>query len=152
MRPIDGGRYCTLCAKNVVDLSCLIPAAREAELARISARVQAGERICVNAPSTRDGYVLSRSRRILTGGMAAMLAMAMAGCQDHDTAQKAENIDDTDHVNGQAIIEPEMHKQIRGEATVRPHALVGIVAIAPPCPKEASPLPTPSPEAPHAAQ
>jgi hypothetical protein len=150
MRPVDGGRHCTLCARNVVDLNCLAPSAREAEIARLSARGQAGERICISAPSTRDGHVLSSSRRILTGGMAAMLAMAMAGCQGEDIAQNNGESPNPGHGDSPAIIAPEVHSQMRGEATVRTPAVMGIIAIAPPPAKEASPSPTP--EAPHAAQ
>lgn len=81
MTPNADGRYCSLCAKTVVDLACLEPIARDKALARIETLVRAGTRVCVRGPATRDGRLLSSSRRILTGGMAAMLAMTMAGCQ-----------------------------------------------------------------------
>ena len=81
MSPVAGGRHCSLCAKTVIDLTCLGAAERDTELARIATLVQAGSRVCIRAAATRDGRVLSASRRILSGGMAAMLAMSVAGCQ-----------------------------------------------------------------------
>lgn len=143
MSPVSGGRHCSLCAKTVVDLTCLAPSQHEVELARIATLVQAGKRVCIRTSATRDGRVLSASRRILTGGMAAMLAMTVAGCQDSGTSLTS------DPVSGETRDMP----ILRGEAHNPRHMLgkpsmgdvaIGEMAIEPPEQKE--------PVAPHAAQ
>ena len=79
MTPAAEGRHCAACTKTVVDLSVLPPAARREKLGEISQQVAAGERVCVRGRIDRDG-MLAGSRRVLTGGMAAILAMTIAGC------------------------------------------------------------------------
>ncbi len=79
MTPTDGGRHCAACDKEVVDLTCLVPAQRVAEMQRIQAQVARGRHVCVRAHATHDGWLTTR--RVLSNGIAAMLAMSMAGCQ-----------------------------------------------------------------------
>jgi hypothetical protein len=79
MTPQATGRHCTACDLTVIDLTSLSPQARVAALGVFRQRVGAGERVCVRGHLTRDG-LLAGSRRVLTGGMAMMLAMAVAGC------------------------------------------------------------------------
>ena len=145
MSPVAGGRHCSLCAKTVIDLTCLGAAERETELSRIAILVRGGTRVCIRTPATRDGRVLSASRRILSSGMAAMLAMAVAGCQGsgNETAAQPNVTPD----------QPQEVPEMRGEAQV-PYQLVGKVimgdvmtgetAVEPPHQNE--------PIAPHAAQ
>ena len=150
MRPVSGGRHCSLCAKNVVDLTCLAPAARDTELARITARVQAGERICIRAPATRDGRLLSHSRRILSGGMAAMLAMTMAGCQGSGPETSA-TTNDPEKIDGAPVSTTPVEQCIKGEAKVQPAIMgkmrMGDVAMGAIAPPQAT-----TPVAPHAPQ
>ena len=85
MTPVAGGRHCDSCAKTVIDLTCLAPVQHDAALRRVQAEIRQGHHFCLRALTTRDGRILSSSRRILTGGMAAMLAVTLAGCHGTDT-------------------------------------------------------------------
>jgi hypothetical protein len=79
MQPVAAGRHCAACEQTVVDLTGLAPAERRMTLATIGQQVAAGRRVCVRGRVDRDG-MLAGSRRVLTGGMAAILAMTIAGC------------------------------------------------------------------------
>lgn len=88
MTPAAAGRHCAECGKDVVDLTCLSPTARSVALKRIESAVVSGRRVCVRSPVDAHGRLISSQsmghdlrRRVLTGGMAALLAMAMTGCQ-----------------------------------------------------------------------
>lgn len=80
MSPNDQGRHCAVCEKTVVDLTTLTVNERRERLAEISQDVRQGKRVCVRGRVDRDGS-LAGSRRMLTGGMALLLAMTFAGCQ-----------------------------------------------------------------------
>ncbi len=152
MRPVSGGRHCSLCAQKVIDLTCLAPAARDTEMARITARIQAGERVCIRAPATRDGRLLSQSRRILSGGMAALLAMTMAGCQGSgpDTDATATNLEKAAGTTvGATPIVPCLKGEVQAEQAMlgkvkMDDVMVGAIA--------AEPAQPTTPVAPHAAQ
>ena len=94
MTPRDDGRHCASCSKTVVDLTGLDAEAGARALARIHAQVTAHAHICVRAPADAAGRIAlparlavvphyrprpSRSRRLLTNGLAAVLAMVVAG-------------------------------------------------------------------------
>lgn len=83
MTPAAAGRHCAECGKDVIDLTCLTPDARETALKRLELAVARGRKVCVRAPAGHDGRLHGRSlrRRVLTGGMAGLLAMTVAGCQ-----------------------------------------------------------------------
>ena len=83
MSPAAAGRHCAACDKDVVDLTCLAPAARDSALKRLELAVTVGRKICVRAPVRADGRLVGGSlqRRVLTGGVATILAMTVAGCQ-----------------------------------------------------------------------
>ena len=145
MSPTAGGRHCSLCAKTVIDLTCLGAAERDIELVRIATLVQAGSRVCIRAPATRDGRVLSTSRRILSGGMAAMLAMTVAGCQGAGSEPTA----------GQSDVEPvPMHVPARQGEAQAPRALLGKAFMGEIMMGDVAPqsVPQVEPLAPHAAQ
>lgn len=81
MTPNREGRHCAACDKTVVDVTAMAPAAARAYLAQeLPAKVQRGERVCVRAHADRSGRLLRGGvkRRLLTNGLAAVLAMAMA--------------------------------------------------------------------------
>jgi hypothetical protein len=80
MTPAENGRHCSICAKIVVDLTALPIAARRIQVQEIASAIANGKPVCVRSLIDRDGR-LAGSRRILTGGMAIILAMTVAGCQ-----------------------------------------------------------------------
>jgi hypothetical protein len=80
MTPREHGRHCAACDQTVVDLTALTPTERRARLATIAQQTRRGQRVCVRSVVERDG-ALAGSRRVLTGGMAVLLAMTLAGCQ-----------------------------------------------------------------------
>ena len=121
MSPVAGGRHCSLCAKTVIDLTCLGAAERDTELSRIAILVRGGNRVCIRTSATRDGRVLSASRRILSGGMAAMLAMAVAGCQGSGNETAATHPD-------MKSDQPQEVPEMKGEAQA-PHQMFGKVSI-----------------------
>lgn len=79
MAPRHAGRHCTVCDKTVVDLAALPVAARRERVAALTREARQGARLCVRGVVERDG-ALAGSRRVLTGGMAVLLAMTLAGC------------------------------------------------------------------------
>jgi hypothetical protein len=81
MTPNHQGRHCASCDKTVVDVTAMAPAAARAYLGQeVPARIKRGERICVRTHGDRSGRLLRPgvTRRLLTNGLAAVLAMAMA--------------------------------------------------------------------------
>jgi len=83
MTPNDGGRHCARCAKTVVDVTAMAPSAGRAFVQReLPERLARGERVCVRAHVDRAGRLLRPDlrRRLLTNGLAAVLAMTIAGC------------------------------------------------------------------------
>jgi hypothetical protein len=79
MAPSAGGRHCASCDKTVVDVSAMAPAAAHLFLDReLPARLGRGERVCVRAHADRSGRLLRPGvrRRLLTNGLAGMLALA----------------------------------------------------------------------------
>lgn len=81
MTPVPGGRHCSACDLDVQDLSELAGPALSTVTERITSAVAGGQRVCVRlrkAPS-------KARRRILTAGMAALLAMTVSGCQEQDS-------------------------------------------------------------------
>ncbi len=83
MTPNDGGRHCARCAKTVVDVTAMSPEAGRSFVAKeLPARLARGERVCVRAHADTRGRLLKPGvrRYLLTNGLAAVLAMTMAGC------------------------------------------------------------------------
>ena len=81
MTPNRQGRHCASCDKTVVDVTAMAPTEARTYLNQeLPARVQRGERVCVRALADRKGRLLRGgvTRRLLTNGLAAVLAMAMA--------------------------------------------------------------------------
>lgn len=82
MTPADDGRFCAHCDRVVVDLTAGPPSAAAATMAR----ARLGDAICVRARVTASRQVLlpAARRRRLTNGIAAVLALSVAGCDvDH---------------------------------------------------------------------
>ncbi len=82
MTPNAAGRHCEQCALTVTDLTTMSAPAARAVLARAAT---ATTHLCVRADTDRRGRILlpGITRRLLTNGLAAVLAMAVAGCEDH---------------------------------------------------------------------
>jgi len=81
MTPNHQGRHCAACDKTVVDVTALAPTAAHDYLRReLPRRIERGEKVCVRAHADRTGRLLRPgvTRRLLTNGLAAVLAMAAA--------------------------------------------------------------------------
>ncbi len=125
MTPAAAGRHCAECGKDVVDLTCLSPTARTIALKRLERAVVSGRRVCVRSPVDAHGRLISHPsrshdlrRQVLTGGMAALLAMAMTGCQGEGPVTHSEP----------APPQPPQHQKmgkvaatLHGEAEITPH-------------------------------
>lgn len=82
MTAADRGRHCAKCDKTVLDLTTLPAPQGRQELARLHERVQGGDHVCVRGHADRRGRLIATARRrLLTNGLAAVLAMTIAGCQ-----------------------------------------------------------------------
>jgi hypothetical protein len=131
MTPDRGGRHCASCDKTVVDVSAMAPAAARGFLDHeLPARLGRGERVCVRAHADRSGRLLRPGvrRRLLTNGLAGMLALAgLAGLGDG--LQAAE---DASAPIGQTA------PRMVGEATVRTGDVIA------PQPMMGAPIPLPS--------
>jgi hypothetical protein len=83
MTPDGRGRHCAACAKTVIDVTAMAPDEGRAFVAReLPARLSRGERVCVRAHADPRGQLLRPGirRYLLTNGLAAMLALSLAGC------------------------------------------------------------------------
>lgn len=118
MSPNDQGRHCAVCEKTVVDLTPLTVGERRERLAGISQDVRQGKRVCVRGRVDRDGS-LSGSRRMLTGGMAMLLAMTFAGCQGEGPQVATPNQPQQ--------VQPVEQPPLPGEATI-PQQTMGMMA------------------------
>ena len=90
MTPDVRGRHCAVCAKTVIDVTAMAPAERRAFIAdELPARLARGERVCVRAHADARGRLLRPGARryLLTNGLAALLAVSMAGCGDEPPTQ-----------------------------------------------------------------
>jgi len=82
MNPSGDGRHCATCGTTVVDLLSVTPIEEQRLLARMTRQIDAGARICVHARTNGDGFLMPppRRRRLLTNGLAGIMAVAIAGC------------------------------------------------------------------------
>ena len=83
MTPDGRGRHCASCAKTVVDVTAMAPDQGRTFVAKeLPARLARGERVCVRVHADTRGRLLRPGvrRYLLTNGLAAVLAMTMAGC------------------------------------------------------------------------
>jgi hypothetical protein len=95
MSPNAKGRHCASCDKTVVDITRMAPEAATSYLAELGRTLAGGSHVCVRALADGQGRLVapparttmpasarraSHSRRLLTNGLAAMLAMQLAGC------------------------------------------------------------------------
>ena len=93
MTPRDEGRHCAACDRVVIDVCSRSEAEQRRLFDEMRAAVARGERVCARVRRTPQGYVIEprpapgTGRRVLTNGMAAMLAVS-AGLM---TATAAEN-------------------------------------------------------------
>ncbi len=89
MTPTGAGRQCERCALTVTDLTVMSAPAARAVLAQVQQvhAESATTRVCLRADTDRGGRILlpGITRRLLTNGLAAVLAMTVAGCEDHST-------------------------------------------------------------------
>ena len=131
MTPRDAGRHCLACDQVVVDLTGLKTAERRDRMSQISSAITSGKRVCVRGRLDRDG-MLAGSRRVLTGGMAMILAMTIAGCQGDgpDVQRKNQPDPDTQQTMGlvpapQPVVKPDVaqgfpSRVMQGEVAVPP--------------------------------
>jgi hypothetical protein len=82
MTPQERGRHCDVCDKTVVDVTRMRPSEGRRFLGKLRDDLAAGAHVCVRAHADAAGKLLapSATRRLLTNGLAAVLAVAMAGC------------------------------------------------------------------------
>lgn len=160
MTPHGPGRHCASCDKTVVDLTALAPAASTVAMKRIAQRIRGGEHLCVRAHVRADGVLRPTRvhRRLLTNGMAAMLAMAMAsgltGCgvdaQTVPTDPQVQQVDPPRAQMGEACV-PEPTPEpvidpVEPEPEPEPVVMGKIAAPEPaPAPVEPEPLVEPQP-------
>ncbi|MBA3710729.1 MAG: hypothetical protein H0W83_18135 [Planctomycetes bacterium] len=84
MAPNERGRHCASCDKTVVDVTRMAPQAGANYLRRLPGELAAGAKVCVHAHADARGRLLSPvTRRLLTNGLATVLAMTIAGCNGH---------------------------------------------------------------------
>jgi hypothetical protein len=86
MTPQDGGRHCAQCDRVVVDLTEVSPLASLEQQRAFAHLFHQGERVCLRTHVGPTGHVRLRParRRLLTAGLAAMLAMGTVGCTGDD--------------------------------------------------------------------
>ena len=156
MTPRTSGRHCAACDQVVVDLTDLGTAERRERLKTIAATVATGGRVCVRGRIERDG-ALAGSRRVLTAGVAVILAMTIAGCQgdgpaveprqDPTTQQPTRGVEQGDVAEPPRVLMGEMEAPVRGQV-VEPTPVMGAMCapetmqgkvVAP----QADPAPTP---------
>ncbi|MBA2481176.1 MAG: hypothetical protein H0V44_10985 [Planctomycetes bacterium] len=82
MHPNERGRHCASCDKTVVDVTRMGVGQVRAFMSDLQRTLPAGAQVCVRAYADPRGRLIapSAARRLLTNGLAAMLAMTMAGC------------------------------------------------------------------------
>ncbi|MBA2481912.1 MAG: hypothetical protein H0V44_14700 [Planctomycetes bacterium] len=81
MTPNQRGRHCAVCDKTVVDVTRMGPQAGAQYLRRLPSDLAAGAKVCVHAHADARGRLLSPvRRRLLTNGLATVLAVTLAGC------------------------------------------------------------------------
>jgi hypothetical protein len=82
MTPRERGRHCGACDKTVVDVTRMRPSEGRRFLGRLRDELAAGAHVCVRAHADAAGRLLapSATRRLLTNGLAAVLAVTVAGC------------------------------------------------------------------------
>lgn len=93
MVPNVDGRHCEVCTKTVIDVTAMpAPRARAFLAEEVPRRLAQGESICVRATTDHRARLLHPGRRLLTNGMAAMLAMAMGSTLGANVAHAEEAI------------------------------------------------------------
>jgi hypothetical protein len=148
MTPRGDGRHCASCAKTVVDLTALSPAEGRRKLDHIRTQLAADVHVCVRAHADPRGRVVAPAnrRRLLTNGLAAVLAMVMAG--DHLAA--------ADQVDAAATAASTVTAPVQPATTgllvaVPTQCIQGDVALPrPPDPPATAPAPVPVPVPPSA--
>ncbi len=171
MTPASRGRHCASCDKTVVDVTRMAPPVAVRYLEQVRTALPSGAHVCVRAHADRAGRLLapSATRRLLTNGLAAVIAMTIAGCQGEGpkvaqpTAQpqptSAQAVETTPatappgtagtrELMGDVCVQPEPPNVVKGEVEARPTpqtVVTGLIAVAPE--PEPSPIVTaPAPE------
>src|SRR4051812_14945111 len=82
MTPATQGRHCASCDKTVVDVTRMRPVEAVRFLGELRSGLPKGGEVCVRAHADPSGRLLmpSATRRLLTNGLAAVIAMTIAGC------------------------------------------------------------------------
>ncbi len=82
MIPGQRGRHCASCGKAVIDLTRMERSEAVRFLDQAADELRGGVRVCIRANVDRTGRVRapSNTRRLLTNGLAAVIAMTLAGC------------------------------------------------------------------------
>jgi hypothetical protein len=141
MSPNQRGRHCAVCDKTVVDVTRMTPSAGRTFIAEeLPRRLAAGAHLCVRAHADLRGRLLAPgiTRRLLTNGLAAVLAMTIAGCQGEGptvtsnagtgSAQGPAQTTTPVQRGGQGQAVPRSGPQLQGEPTVELQPMPGLVA------------------------
>ena len=82
MTPTAGGRHCASCNHAVIDLTAMPVAAGQRVLNEVKRAATHNQqpRTCVRGHVDPRGRIVVGHRRLLTQGLAAMLACTLAGC------------------------------------------------------------------------
>ena len=78
----DRGRHCDACDKTVIDVTAMTPGDSARYLSTLAEITATGQRVCVRAQVSKSGAIRPNwsTQRLLTNGIAAVLAMTVAGC------------------------------------------------------------------------
>lgn len=91
MTPTADGRHCASCNHAVIDLTSMTVAAGQRVLSEVTraATHDRQPRTCVRGHVDPRGRIVIGHRRLLTQGLAAMLACTLAGCSGDGPALQA---------------------------------------------------------------
>ena len=130
MTPDGRGRHCASCAKTVVDVTAMSPGDARAFVAdELPARIGRGDRVCVRAHADARGRLLRPGARryLLTNGLAAVLAVTMAGCGGESPKVIVGDVYDPAATPNHATPEPRMGKPALPRPAEEP-PMVGLIA------------------------
>jgi hypothetical protein len=132
MTPNTQGRHCDACVKTVIDVTSMEPVQAHHFLQReLPERLAQGEQLCVRAAADRKHRLLRPGQRLLTNGVAAILAMTVGDYLGFGPTLSAEETATTPPVT--------QHTPVKMGKVVAPHHEPG--ATDTPKPEVTGPLP-----------
>lgn len=122
MTPAGDGRHCAKCNKVVADVTQMRPAAAVLFLGEMRAGLLSGQQACVRANVDRSGRLLAPgvTRRLLTNGLAAVIAVTMAGCNGDGPKVGQESASDTPTARSANDSEPQRVEATHESPEIRP--------------------------------